>query len=136
MRSGHDADPAKLIFVSAEFSARQQRVERVLAGNQVVRGRRRNLQLAQRDNLDAADEIERAIDDQAVFRFADRDCAISHDAVRIVVRRVAVKSGRQIDRENKCILFPAQTVDFLRCGSNRFAQQMFCTEAEQAVEDN
>ena len=106
------------------------------AGDEVVGGRCRDDQVAERDNLEAADEIDRAIDHEAVLGEADRDRAIGGDAIGIGIAGVAIEAGRQIDGEDKGVLFAAKAIDLLRRGAHRLAQQMFRAEPQQAVEDN
>ncbi len=66
----------------------------------------------------------------------DRDGEVGDDAIGVAVAVVAIEAGRQIDREDKGVLFPAQAIDFLGRRPDRLAQEMFRAEAEQAVEDD
>ena len=63
-RPGNDSDATELILVSAEFSTRQKRVERMRAGGQLIGRSRVRPEIRQRDNFDATNKIERGIDNQ------------------------------------------------------------------------
>ena len=65
-----------------------------------------------------------------MFRVCNRDRAIGDHAIGIVLARVAVEAGRQIDGENKRSLLAAKAIDLLSRGPDWFTQQKFRAKAE------
>src|ERR1700730_2222088 len=86
-------------------------------------------------HFDAADEVDRWIDNQTVLGISNRDCEIRDDGIfRIGFTAVAVQASRNIDCENGRVLLAATLVDFLGDGADRLAQERFGAESKQSVE--
>src|SRR6266404_6486561 len=72
-RPRDDTDPAELIFVGAEFPARQERVKRMRSGGELVPRAAFQRKIDKRNHFKASDEVEYFIDNQSMFGETDRD---------------------------------------------------------------
>ena len=92
-------------------------------------------ELGQRDNLDAADDVDDLIGYQTMFGKTDRYAKIGRDAVvGIDFTGIGIETGGKIDGEDESIALTPQLVDLAGGGANRFAQKMSRAEPEQAIE--
>src|SRR6266536_6538130 len=71
----------------------------------------RRPQLTQLYNFQPAHKVQRAVGHQTRLCESNRDSEIRDDAIAIGFARVAVETGRKIDRKDVSALFLAQLID-------------------------
>ena len=74
--------------------------------------------------MNAPDKIKRGIDNQAVFGKTNCEREIGNDRIfRIVLARIGVEPGWNIDAEDEGVFFAPQAIDVTGRGPERFPQK-------------
>ncbi|HEU0039393.1 MAG TPA: hypothetical protein VFR76_08975 [Verrucomicrobiae bacterium] len=125
-----------MIFVGVEFPPPQQITKSRRARDNFLFFFFRRPQLIQRRNFQAAHKVQGAICHQTCFCESNRDREIGDDAIAISFARVAVETGRKIDRKDISALFLAQLVDVTAGYADRITQRWFGAQSKQAIEND